>query len=91
MAEGKVKVDVLIWDDHVTVSELCASAGTGKLAVLPAIIKLGHIKDCTRWVLKILTVKHQNSPKKTSVQKYLQQCYKDRDVFLSRIITSDET
>lgn len=29
--------------------------------------------------------------KKTSVQKCLQQCYKDTDIYLSRIITSDET
>jgi hypothetical protein len=67
MAEAKVEVDVLIWDDHITVSELCASAGTGKLAVLATIIKAGCIKVCTRWVLKILTLQHLNSPPKKRV------------------------
>jgi len=64
MVEAKVKVDVLIWDDHITVSELCASTVNGKPAVMATVIKLGCIKVCTRWVLKILTVKHQNSPRK---------------------------
>jgi len=73
------------------VSEPCASAGTGKPAVLATIIKLGCIRFCTRRVLKILTIRHQNSPKKTSVHRCLQQSYKDRDVYLSRIVTSDET
>ena len=46
------------------VSELCASAGTRKMAVLATIIKLGCIKVCTRDMLKILTVKHPEQPKK---------------------------
>jgi hypothetical protein len=90
MAESKVKADALIRDDHITVSEPCASAGTEKPAVLATIIKLGCIslhkagaKNSHRQ-----TPKH---PKKTSVHRCLQRSYKDRDVYLSRITTSDET
>jgi len=50
MAESKVKVDLLIWDDHIMVSELCASAVTGKPAVLATIIKLGCIRlEALQW------------------------------------------
>ena len=90
MGVMEVKVDALIWYDHIMMSELCAATGTGNPAIMVTIRKLGCRKVCTRLVLKILTIKHQNSPKKTSTQKCLQKSYKDRHIYLSRIITSDE-
>jgi len=90
MVAAKVKVDMLIWDDHIMVSELRALAGTGKPAVMATIIKLGCIKVCTRWVLKILTIKHQNSPRKHLCKNVSSRVTRTEMFYLSRIITSDE-
>jgi hypothetical protein len=69
MKETKDKVGTLIHDDcHITTSELCSAIGIGKPMIVATIRKLGYRKICTQWVLKMLTVKHKNSPKKTSVQ-----------------------
>jgi hypothetical protein len=55
--ETKGKVDMLIWDDRcITTSELCATPGIRKLAVMAIIREFGYRKVCSRWVPKMLTV-----------------------------------
>jgi hypothetical protein len=47
-------------------------------------------KVCTKWLPKMLTVTHK-VPRENMYAKHLQYPEKDGDVFLSRIITDDET
>jgi hypothetical protein len=70
MTETREKVDTMIWDDHrITRSELTAATGIGKLAVMANIREPGYRKVCTRWVLKMHTIRHRTA-QKTYVQNF---------------------
>jgi hypothetical protein len=60
------KVDMLIKDDRRITSEVYATIGIGKMAVMAIIRELGYRKVCARWVSKMLTVEHKAAQKNIS-------------------------
>jgi hypothetical protein len=90
VTETKDKANVLILDDHVVTSKLCAATGIGKLVVMKIISKIGYKRSAQH---RCCTYSQSNKkqPDKTSVQNFSNSVRKtERDAFLSRIITADE-
>jgi len=89
--ETKDKTDFLMWDDrHITTSKLCATTGSGKPAVTATIRERGYRKLGARLVQKMPTIQYETAPKHICAE-LLQCSKKDKDAFLSNIITGDET
>jgi hypothetical protein len=65
VTETKEKVHVLILDDcHIT-SKLFTTVWIEKPAGIDIIRELGYRKVCSRWVLKMLSIKHTSAQKNT--------------------------
>ena len=74
----------------VTVDTIARTLGIGHNAVQEMIESLGYRKVCSRWVPRLLTKDHKGQ-RKAITSELLQRYRHERDDFLLRIVTGDES
>ena len=89
--ENEERLDQLIRQNRrITIAEMRAELDVGVRALEAMLSSLGYSKVCARWVPRMLT--QENKENRLSVSRDLLNQYEDeRDSFLDRIVTGDET
>ena len=82
--------DDIHMDRRITIRQLAIQLSVNNGSAMEIIDAWGYSKVCARWVPRSLTIEHRRQ-RKTNCSEMLEHFDAEGEVFLSRIVTGDET
>jgi hypothetical protein len=82
--------DIIHADRRITSRQLAVQLSVSNGSAMAIVDALGYSKVCARWVPRSLTTEHRRQ-RKTICSEFLERFDAEREAFLSRIVTGDET
>jgi len=82
--------DIILADRRITNRQLALQLSVSNGSAMAIIDGWGYLKVCARWVPRSLTTEHRRQ-RKAICSELLERFDAEREAFLSRIVTGDET